>query len=118
MVHYRCLWSPGSMEDPHPAQFTLVVMDHCVGVAKVEQILIKVDPTMVTFHVSFQENLLEELAAARLDAALKEAAVVPGDPTRAILSSRDVHQPWEILTVEASLLLLEVALLLVEERFC
>ena len=118
MVHYICLWSPGSMEDPHPAQFTLVVMDHRVCVAKVEQILIKVDPTVVAFHVSFQENLLEELAAARLDAALEEAAVVPGDPTRAILSSRDVHQPWEILTVEASLLLLEVALLLVEERFC
>ena len=106
------------MEDPHPAQFTLVMMDHCVCVAKVEQILIKIDPTVVAFHVSFQENLLEELAAARLDAALEEATVVPGYPTRAILSSRDVHQPWEILTVEASLLLLEVALLLVEERFC
>ena len=117
-IHYRFIWSPCCVYDPHPAQLTLVVMDHCVGVAKVEQILIEVDPPVLALDVRLQENLLKELPRARLNAALEEAAVVPGDPTRAILSSRDVHQPWEILTVEASLLLLEVALLLVEERFC
>ena len=119
IVHiYRFIWSPCCVYDPHPAQLTLVVVDHCVGVAKVEQILIEVDPPVLALDVRLQENLLKELPRARLNAALEEAAVVPGDPTRAVLSSRDVHQPWEILTVEASLLLLEVALLLVEERFC
>ena len=104
------------MKDPHPAQLTLVVMDHCVGVAKVEQILIKVDPTVLAFHVSLQENLLEELPRARLNAALEEASVVPGDPARTVLSPWNVHQTRKILTMEASLLL--EAALLVEERFC
>ena len=104
------------MKDPHPAQLTLVVMDHCVRVAKVEQILIEVDPTVLALHVSLQENLLEELPRARLNAALEEASVVPGNPARTVLSPRHVHQTRKILTVEASLLL--EAALLVEERFC
>ena len=111
------------MKDPHPAQLTLVVMDHCVGVAKVEQILIKVDPPMLAFHVRLQENLLEELPRARLDAALEEATVVPGDPTRTVLSPcrGPVHrEARKILTMETSLLLeaSSLLLLLVEERFC
>ena len=106
------------MKDTHPTELALVMVDDCVCVAKVEHILIEVDSAMLALHVSLQEDLLKELAVTGLDAALEEATVVPGDPTRAVLSSRDVHQPWEILTVEASLLLLEVALLLVEERFC
>ena len=104
------------MKDPHPAQFTLVVMDHCVGVAKVEQILIEIDPTVLALHVSLQENPFEELPRARLDAALEETAVVPGDPARTVLGPWHVHQTREILTMEASLLL--EAALLVEERFC
>ena len=106
------------MKDPHPAEFTLVVMDDCVGVAKVEQILIKVDPPVLAFYVSLQENLLKELPRARLDAALEEAAVVPGNPARTVLGPWDVHKTREILTVEGPLLLLEAALLMVEERFC
>ena len=93
------------------------MMDHCVCVAKVEQILIKVDPPMLAFHVRLQENLLKELPRARLNAALEEAAVVPGNPARTVLGPWDVHQTRKILTVEAPLLL-EAALLMVEERFC
>ena len=111
------------MKDTHPAELALVMVDHCVCVAKVEQILIKVNPTVVAFHVSFQENLFEELAAARLDAALEEATVVPGDPTRTVLSPcrGPVHrEARKILTMETSLLLeaSSLLLLLVEERFC
>ena len=115
-IHYRFIWSPCCVYDPHPAQLTLVVVDHCVGVAKVEQILIEVDPPVLALDVRLQENLLKELPRARLNAALEEAAVVPGDPARAVLGSRHMHQTREILTMEASLLL--EAALLVEERFC
>ena len=115
-TQYRFVWSPGCVKDPHPAQLTLVVMDHGVGVPKVEQILVEVDPTVLALHVRLQENLLEELPRAGLNAALEETAVVPGDPAGTVLGAGNVHQPREILTVEASLLL--EAALLVEERFC
>ena len=91
-------------------------MDHRVGVPKVEQILVEVDPTVLALHVRLQENLLKELPRARLNAALEETAVIPGDPARTVLGPWHLHQTREILTVEASLLL--EAALLVEERFC
>ena len=111
------------MKDTHPTELALVMVDHCVCVAKVEHILVEVDSAMLALHVSLQEDLLEELAVARLDAALEEATVVPGDPTRTVLSPcwGPVHrEAREILTMETSLLLeaSSLLLLLVEERFC
>ena len=104
------------MKDTHPTELALVMVDHCVCVAKVEHILIEVDSAMLALHVGLQEDLLKELAVTGLDAALEEATVVPGDPARTVLSPWNVHQTRKILTMEASLLL--EAALLVEERFC
>ena len=57
-----------------------MVVGHRVGVAEIHQILLKVDPAMPALHMCLQEDLLEELPGAALNAALVEAAVVPGNP--------------------------------------
>ena len=68
------------MEDTRSTQLALVVVGHRVGVAKIHQILLKVDPAVPALHVRLQEDLLKELPGAALNAALVEAAVVPGNP--------------------------------------